>query len=190
MKRSAEDIAKRVASRRLKNPSWTSEKEKERLRTLNIGRKERLEHKEKRRKSLLIAFSNPQFKTKLSAVRRQQYKNGFTGSLGKHWKKTPEQLANKMGAKNPAWKGGITPLNTKIRNSEEYATWRKAVFERDDYRCFGCGIKSIGLEAHHIYPFALFPRLRLEVQNGITYCENCHAIMDKQKAKFVKVTLN
>ncbi len=168
-----------------------SEETKRKISLSKKGRKHSPESELRRIAATKLAYENPELRKRFSVQYKKEYALGLRkGSLGKHWKKTPEQLANKMGAKNPAWKGGITPVNFKIRNSQEYAAWRKAVFERDDYRCFGCGDKSVYLEAHHIYPFALFPRLRLEVQNGITYCENCHAIMDKQKAKFVKITLN
>jgi hypothetical protein len=72
------------------------------------------------------------------------------------------------------WKGGITPANVKFRVSIEYNYWRDQVFRRDDYRCFDCGQRGGQLEAHHLYPFALFPRLRLMVENGITLCKECH----------------
>lgn len=78
------------------------------------------------------------------------------------------------GERNNFWKGGITPLNRKIRSSLEYKFWRKAVFERDDYRCFDCGARGVYLEADHIYPFAFFPRLRFMIENGLTRCEKCH----------------
>ncbi len=37
--------------------------------------------------------------------------------------------------KNPNWKGGITPLVTKIRNSDKYIQWRTDVFVRDSFTC-------------------------------------------------------
>lgn len=61
-----------------------------------------------------------------------------------------------------------------IRMSLDYKLWREAVFRRDDYRCFDCGERGGYLEAHHKYPFATFPRLRLMLENGITLCISCH----------------
>ena len=56
--------------------------------------------------------------------------------LGKHHSKETKQKLSikKIGSKNPMWKGGITPVNKKIRMSLEYKFWRAAVFERDNYR--------------------------------------------------------
>lgn len=119
-------------------------------------------------------YSNADARKYLSDIKKQQYKNGFSPVLGKHWKKTPEQLLKKMGSKNPAWKGGITPINTKIRNSEEYTEWRKSVFERDEYTCQECEEKGGILHADHIKPFAYYPELRLDINNGRTLCLSCH----------------
>lgn len=74
-----------------------------------------------------------------------------------------------------------TPENYRLRRSERYRVWRKAVFERDDYRCQaeGCGARStkgcrVEIQAHHIKEFALYPELRFEVSNGLTLCRPCH----------------
>lgn len=95
-------------------------------------------------------------------------------SLGYHWKKTDEQLKNKMGEKNPSWRGGITPINKAIRNSQKYADWRTKVFERDNYTCAECGEKGVYLHADHIKPFAAYPTLRFEISNGRALCVPCH----------------
>lgn len=81
------------------------------------------------------------------------------------------------GPAHPRWKGGITPENHRIRNSEEYKNWRKAVFVRDGYRCQECGSGS-PLNAHHLRPFAYFPELRFEISNGQTLCIPCHEKTD------------
>lgn len=80
---------------------------------------------------------------------------------------------------NPNWKGGITVLYRGIRFSREYAEWRKAVFERDNYTCQDCGQLGGKLHAHHIKPFAKFPELRFVVSNGKTFCEDCHKEIDE-----------
>jgi len=78
------------------------------------------------------------------------------------------------GEKHPFWKGGITPINVKIRNSQEGILWRKAIFQRDNFTCQKYGIRGGQLVAHHINNFADFPELRLAIDNGITLSEKTH----------------
>ena len=108
-------------------------------------------------------------------------------TLGKHWflsdktkerMKIAQQKRVQTGNHN-WWVHGIADENLKIRGSTEYTYWRKAVFERDDYTCQECGIRSsvgikVVLNADHIKPFALFPELRFDIDNGRTLCEDCH----------------
>jgi hypothetical protein len=84
----------------------------------------------------------------------------------------------KIGENNPAWKGGITPENTKIRNSKKYSDWRISVFERDAYTCQHCHVIGGKLQADHIKPFALYPEERFSVENGRTLCVECHKKTD------------
>lgn len=76
------------------------------------------------------------------------------------------------------WQGGKTSSIRKLRNSLEIKAWRKSVFERDDYTCQLCGIRGTYLEADHIKPFATYPELRLDVDNGRTLCRPCHKTTD------------
>ena len=85
----------------------------------------------------------------------------------------------RTGVNNHNWKGGITPLRGKIRGSGEYKLWRKAVFERDNYICVFCGLRSgngraVILNADHIKPFCDYPELRFAIDNGRTLCKECH----------------
>lgn len=72
------------------------------------------------------------------------------------------------------WKGGITSENEKIRKSKAYKSWRFLIFQRDNFTCQDCGHKGKIIEAHHIKEFALFPELRLDPDNGVTLCKECH----------------
>jgi hypothetical protein len=90
------------------------------------------------------------------------------------------------GEKNINWKGGVTPTNQLIRHSTEYKQWRKSVFERDDYTCQICFKKeevSGKLNADHIKPFANFPELRFDINNGRTLCIDCHKETDTYLVK-------
>lgn len=69
---------------------------------------------------------------------------------------------------------GNTPINKKIRLSSAYKAWRTLVFERDNYTCQECKKHGGYLHADHIKPFAFYPELRFEVNNGRTLCVSCH----------------
>lgn len=92
----------------------------------------------------------------------------------------------KKGENSHFWKGGATKLNRIERARSAYKEWRKQVFIRDNYTCQKCGIKngngkSIYLHAHHIKGFADYPESRLDVNNGITLCKNCHLLQHSHK---------
>lgn len=85
--------------------------------------------------------------------------------------------ANKFRIGYTPWnkgKGTKSTRNELFRKSKAYIEWREAIYERDDYTCQLCGERGGRLNADHIKPFALFPKLRLELSNGRTLCESCH----------------
>lgn len=104
---------------------------------------------------------------------------GKWGKGKKHTQNSKDKISlSKKGERNYFWKGGLTDLNKRIRNSREYKNWRKEVFERDDYRCVLCGKRGIYIQADHIKPFALFQELRFVLDNGRTLCVDCHRQTD------------
>lgn len=96
------------------------------------------------------------------------------------------EARKRMSGENaPNWKGGITEANKLARNNTAYQEWRRYVFKRDGYRCLGCGVKGVHLQADHILPFAYFPRLRYDTNNGQTLCISCHEQTPTFKGKAV-----
>ena len=88
---------------------------------------------------------------------------------------TKKKIGNaNSGEKSSFWKGGITPLHLKIRNSVRMKKWREAVFIRDNYTCYICEKRGGVLHPHHLKRFADYPKLRFKLSNGLTLCEFCH----------------
>jgi hypothetical protein len=107
-------------------------------------------------------------------------------------KRTQEARLNmsicKRGENHPNWQGGITAESKKIRHSFEYRLWREAIFERDNWTCQECQKRDGSeLHPHHIKPFALYPELRFEIDNGITLCKECHKQTDTFAGKTNKI---
>jgi len=63
----------------------------------------------------------------------------------------------------------------KERNNPEYKQWRQEIFKRDKHICRinnkDCQGKVV---AHHILPWADYPELRYNINNGITLCQTHH----------------
>jgi hypothetical protein len=71
------------------------------------------------------------------------------------------------------------PDTQERRKSREYEDWRAAVIERDHGRCRHCGSPDF-LHVHHILSWAMHPEMRLDVENGITLCAECHGIAHRK----------
>ena len=104
---------------------------------------------------------------------------------------------NLRGEKNPNWRGGKTEISLAIRSSAPYISWRKAVFQRDDYTCVLCGARRnagdrVVVHADHIIPLSvLINQYHIETiedarqcaelwdtSNGRTLCVKCHKSTD------------
>lgn len=120
----------------------------------------------------------------------EQWKKEQGYRLKSQWESGIRTANHLLGDKNPNWKGGITPINEKIRKSPEYKLWRHSVLIRDNFTCRFCLVRGGKLEADHIKPFALFPELRFAIDNGRTLCRKCHLTTDTwggRKSQVAKV---
>jgi hypothetical protein len=124
---------------------------------------------------------------KVSKETRKKLSKYLTGKIspikGKHpWSlKSRLNFSRLMKGKNaPNWKGGIKPINKRIRASIEFRLWRESVYARDGWICQGCLVRGGKLHPHHIQNFAEWPELRFAIDNGITLCEKCHIKFHKK----------
>lgn len=168
------DIKRRTkgeAQKGKKNPMYgkiLSEETRKKLSERRKGRKASLETRKKQSLALKGKYTGEKsFNWKRSVSKETREKL----SRLKKGKKRPEL----SGKNHPNWRGGITPENSKIRNSIEAKLWREAVFKRDNYTCIWCGdTKGGNLEADHIQKWSEYPELRFAVDNGRTLCSDCH----------------
>lgn len=77
------------------------------------------------------------------------------------------------GENSPVWKGGVHDERWD-RLQPKYKSWRFRVFERDNFICQKCLVHPQYLEAHHILNWKDNIDLRYEVDNGISFCQDCH----------------
>ncbi|XOB42479.1 MAG: NUMOD3 domain-containing DNA-binding protein [Candidatus Nealsonbacteria bacterium] len=155
----------------------------------NKGKKWPKEIKKKISESVEVLWRNIEYRRHMSEAHRGQ----ISPMEGKHHtKEVKERISKRLkgrrlsrvtkkkigeaekGEKHWNWKGGITPMNIKIRNSFRSKEWKNSVFARDNWTCQKCGKRGIELRAHHILSFFEHPKLKFEISNGMTLCKSCH----------------
>ncbi len=52
--------------------------------------------------------------------------------------------------------------------------WSFLVKKRENFTCQACGKHGGELRSHHIFPWAAFSSIRLDLKNGICLCKKCH----------------
>jgi len=94
----------------------------------------------------------------------------------------------RVGDNHPMWKGGLSILRNRLRQTYEYKNWRSRVYERDKFTCQMCMCVGDKLNCHHIEMFSNIVKkynLKIyedyinciylwDIKNGITLCKNCH----------------
>ena len=93
---------------------------------------------------------------------------------------------SQLGPRSHRWQGGKTAQSLLRRMSLSYASWRTAVFRRDDYTCQMCRKRGSRLTAHHILQVCDRPDLIYSTSNGITLCWPCHTSIRQSEAKYVR----
>lgn len=79
------------------------------------------------------------------------------------------------GPESHFYKDGKGAERHNARLGSEAKRWRFDVMLRDRFTCQDCGDSRGGnLNAHHIKPWAQYPDLRLDLDNGKTLCTDCH----------------
>jgi hypothetical protein len=124
----------------------------------------------------------------LASVVREKRCQGC-GGIFKHDNKKPitsftlqkfctKQCADLYGSRlkghdHPNFKGKLARRRDR---GTSHSRWATRVLQRDGYRCMRCGVsgETATLQAHHKFPFELFPDKRDDVNNGTTLCSRCH----------------
>lgn len=112
---------------------------------------------------------------------RSRLKAGLTKSCGCYRSElTSEMCKARVGVNHPNWNPEISQEDRmNSRNTHEIAKWRRAVYERDGYRCVICS-KDRGFNAHHLDGYHWCKEGRFDVSNGVTLCEEHHKDFHKQ----------
>ena len=93
-----------------------------------------------------------------------------------------------FGVENKKYKGDAA--RRKNRTSM-HSRWANKVIQRDLYKCMRCDVSGevATLQAHHIFPFELYPSKRNDISNGITLCSKCHwEVHDTLEEKYIHTT--
>lgn len=82
---------------------------------------------------------------------------------------------NVKGENNPNWNPNLTDEERKKRrNIEGYNDFIKEVYKRDNWTCQCCNEKGKKINAHHLNSYDWDKEHRIDINNGITLCEDCH----------------
>lgn len=102
-----------------------------------------------------------------------------------HRRKQSEARKGKyVGDKAGNWKGGVAYTNMKLRQSKDYARWKKEALVLRGNKCQQCGKRNgsmceccgteIKLHVHHVKSFAKYPESRFDPENSEILCPACH----------------
>lgn len=106
-----------------------------------------------------------------------QYCEILTRKKSTSLKGAQNPMYGKRAELHPGWNPSIT-REERIRGRKyiEYTLWRQKVYGRDAHTCKCCGVKGNGknLVAHHLDGYNWCLDKRLDTDNGVTLCKDCH----------------
>lgn len=152
---------------------------KETRQKISIALKGVKHSEETKRKLSLTMKGRKQTKEHIRKRAKIAKKLGF-GKWNKGIKRSEEfkiKVSKGMKGKNSEknhynWKGGIT--RDRHNNNNMCKFWTLKIFKRDNFTCMNCNKVGDRLNAHHIKSWAKYPKLRFNIDNGITLCVECH----------------
>lgn len=121
-------------------------------------------------------FINVKTKIKMIASCGHLHESTVDSLRGTKYKMCPD-CAIKMnsGENTYNWKGGTyNNESEKFRKTFEFKEWVQSVYKRDSYACQICGQVRGDINAHHLDGYNWCVDKRVDVDNGITLCVNCH----------------
>lgn len=123
--------------------------------------------------------NNPYYGKKHSPEIRQKIKEAIKGKCFVSKERREHLRKINIGVNNPNWKGGYHKWYQRFRSTVGFTNLRKEVFRRDKYACQFCYQKGKYIECHHIRRVKDRHDLKLDIDNCLTLCRDCH-----QKTKF------
>lgn len=83
-------------------------------------------------------------------------------------------ILRNSGANHPNYNPNLTDEDRQIKRKYlEYRLWRDNICKKDGFICQRCGYNG-KLVAHHIRNYSNNKSVRLDLENGITLCKDCH----------------
>lgn len=87
-----------------------------------------------------------------------------------------------IGEDHPNWNPNLTQDDREDkRNDVKHTKWSRDTKERDNYTCQVCyDDKGGNLISHHLESYNSNVKLRYDIDNGVTLCEECHINFHKE----------